>query len=188
MFLSPLQNALLFTINTLFSIYISIVLLRLMLQFIKVDSFNPIVKAIVKATKPLVSFWRADCTAFLIALGLQAINLSLALYIKGFTISPSISSISGLVLWSFGELIDLSLLILLFATFIQIIASWIQPNNYNPVLILAWQLTEPIFRPIRRIIPSIGGLDFTPMLVIFLIMLMRLLLADFFIAIGKSMI
>ena len=54
----------------------------------------------------------------------------------------------------------------LFAIFIQIILSWIAPQNYNPIVALLYQITEPVMKPARKLIPPIGGLDLSPILVI----------------------
>jgi YggT family protein len=61
-----------------------------------------------------------------------------------------------------------SLLIFLLEAFIviiliRVIFSWVSPYPTNPVTRLAWQLTEPVLAPIRRLLPSTGGIDFSPM-------------------------
>ena len=59
--------------------------------------------------------------------------------------------------------------VLLFA---NIILSWIRPNPYHPVwgpiirVVLA--VTEPVLNPVRRLMPAMGGLDFSPMIVLLL--------------------
>ena len=196
MFISPLQNALLFCITSLSSAYISIVLFRFLLQLVNADFYNPLAQFSVKVTNPLVqplrklipTVARADLATLTVALLIQALGLVIIWAIKGFSISASLTSLSGLLIWSLGEILDLTLVILLFATFIQIIASWLQPGAYNQAIDIMRQLTAPLFTPIRRLVPNIGVLDFSPMLVIFLIVFMRLLFADFLISLGKSII
>ena len=59
--------------------------------------------------------------------------------------------------------------VLLFA---QIILSWIRPNPYHPVwgpiIRIVNGVVEPILNPIRRLMPPMGGLDFSPMIVLLL--------------------
>jgi YggT family protein len=196
MYTTPLENALLFTIKTIFSIYISIVLIRLLLQFVKADFYNPVAQFIVTATNPIIKplrrfipgWFGVDWSCVLVALGLQATETILSLLVKGYSVPPTAISISGLLIWSLGELIDICLVIFLFATFVQIIASWIQPNQYNPLTLLCEQITAPLFKPVRRFVPNFGMLDFSPIVVIFLIILMRLLIADYLVALGRSII
>ena len=48
---------------------------------------------------------------------------------------------------------------------ISIIASWIAPHSGNPVLLLIHQLLEPIMKKVHKVIPPMGGLDFSPIFV-----------------------
>ena len=59
---------------------------------------------------------------------------------------------------------------------IRVILSWVNPNPYNPIVQILYRLTEPVLAPIRRVLPPMGGLDLSP-LVVFgaLWFLMRLL-------------
>jgi len=195
MFISPIQNALLFSIKTIFNLYISIVLFRLILQLVRADFYNPTAQVVVKLTNPLLiplrklipGFAGIDCAAIVLALTLQATESLLLLLITGFSIAPTILSISGLLIWSAGEVIDMLLVIFLFSTFLQVILSWIQPGHYNPNLAIFAQITEPLFQRVRRFSPNVGGLDFSPMIIIFFIILTRMLLAAPIIDLGKSL-
>ena len=54
----------------------------------------------------------------------------------------------------------------MFAIFVRIILSWISPGQYNPATAIIGTLTEPVLRPFRRFIPSIGGMDISPIFAI----------------------
>ena len=56
------------------------------------------------------------------------------------------------------------------------ILSWVNPGAYNPASALLYSLTEPMLRPARRLIPPIGGLDLSPMLVMIGLYLLEMLL------------
>ena len=45
--------------------------------------------------------------------------------------------------------------------------------NPHPILLLVWQITEPIMAPFRRVIPPMGGLDFSPIFIFLIIGLIR---------------
>jgi YggT family protein len=119
---------------------------------------------------------------------LQTIEVLLFLYINGFSIAPTSISIGGLLIWSCGELLDLFLVFIFFTTLIQVVASWIQPDRYNPAIILFARITEPFLSPLRRILPDFGVLDFSPLVLIFLIYLLRILVANPLIAVGRHLI
>jgi YggT family protein len=63
----------------------------------------------------------------------------------------------------------LSLNLFFFAVLIRIVLSWVAPGNYNPITALLTTLSEPVLRPFRRLIPSIGGLDISPIFAIVLL-------------------
>jgi YggT family protein len=56
-----------------------------------------------------------------------------------------------------------------FLVIVRVIMSWISPGGYNPAIALFHALTDPIMRPLQRIIPPLGGFDISPVLVIILL-------------------
>ena len=70
--------------------------------------------------------------------------------------------------------------------FVQVILSWLVAfnvvNTYNPFVrgLLGGleKMTEPLYRPIRKVLPDFGGIDFSPMVVLLLIGLLQRLLGD----------
>lgn len=64
------------------------------------------------------------------------------------------------------------------AILIRVLLSWVNPNPSSPLVQIVWQITEPILRPLRRIIPPLGTLDITPIIALFLLeILQRILLS-----------
>lgn len=61
------------------------------------------------------------------------------------------------------RIIDLYSLVVLVA----VVASWVQLSPYHPVARIVNSLTDPLLRPIRQIVPALGGLDFSPMILLF---------------------
>ncbi|MCG8099600.1 MAG: YggT family protein, partial [Candidatus Thiodiazotropha taylori] len=66
--------------------------------------------------------------------------------------------------------------IFLFAVLIQVILSWVSPGNYNPAVSLLYSLTGPVMRPAQKLLPPVGGLDLSPMLVMIGLVLLKMLL------------
>jgi YggT family protein len=62
-----------------------------------------------------------------------------------------------------ARLIDLYSLVVLAA----VIVSWVQLPPYHPVVRFTRSLTEPVLAPIRKILPLMGGLDFSPLVLLF---------------------
>lgn len=69
------------------------------------------------------------------------------------------------------------LVILIFARFVF---SWVRPDPYHPtwgpLMRFVYQATEPLLGPIRRVLPPQGGLDFSPMILLFGLYILRILL------------
>jgi YggT family protein len=176
---SYLTNPAVFLIQTLFGLYILIVMLRLLLQLTRADFYNPVSQFIVKATHPLLRPLRrfipplgpVDTSSLLLAWALKSLEIFILLLILGVPLSPLIA-----LLWAFPALIELCLNIFLFAILIQALLSWINPDPYNPVMGLLHNLTRPVLEPFRRLIPDMGGIDLSPMAAIIAIYLLKMLL------------
>jgi len=159
------DNPLVFLVDILFDIYIAIMLLRFLLQYVGADFYNPISQFIVKATqKPVFlvrrivpAFKGLDIATLLLVLALIFIKLTVLFAING--IQPSIA---GLIIKAFYDLIQLTIDIFIFAIFVQAILSWVNPDPRNPVSGLLRNLTSPILKPIAKVVPLMGGLDLSP--------------------------
>ena len=63
-------------------------------------------------------------------------------------------------------------IILMTATIVIIaraVLSWVSPDPYNPIVRIITQLSEPILFPVRKRVPYLGGIDFSPLIVLLLI-------------------
>ncbi len=176
---SYLANPLVFLVQTIFGLYAAAVLLRFLLQVIHADFYNPVSQFIVKITSPLLNPLRRivpasgklDLASLVLAWLVKAVEVFLVLLISAGSFNPL-----GALPWAIPELVDLTLSIFTWAIIIQVILSWVAPGNYNPAASLINQLVEPLMAPARRLIPPIGGLDLSPMVVIIGLMLIRMLL------------
>ena len=166
---SNIASALVFIVNALSSLYLLVLLLRFWLPWLRADFRNPLAQGILKLTSPVVipvrrlvpSFGRLDTATVLTAFALQCLALLLILLILGANASFSVIAASAL-----AKLVLLSINLFMFAIFIRIILSWVAPGQYNPAIAIITTLTEPLLRPVRRIIPAMGGFDISPIFVI----------------------
>ena len=166
---SNIASALVFIVNALTSLYLLVLLLRFWLPWLRADFRNPLAQGILKLTSPVIiplrrivpSFGRLDTATVLVAFIVQYLAILLILLIIGASESFSAISITAIV-----KLMLLSLNLFMFAIFVRIILSWISPGQYNPATAIITTLTEPILRPVRRLIPPLGGFDISPIFVI----------------------
>jgi YggT family protein len=176
---SYLTDPLVFLIRTLFGLYIAVVVIRFLLQWIRADFYNPVSQFIVRVTSPvlrplrqLIPGYRGlDVASLVLAWGLMAVQLGLIAGLSGFG-----GSLLGALVWAIPALLELVIDIFLFAVLIRVILSWLNPDPYNPVVSLLERLTDPLLRPVQRLIPPIGGIDLSPMAVIIGLVLLQMLL------------
>lgn len=177
------DNPLIFLIDTLFDIYIALLLLRFLLQQVGADFYNPISQFIVKMTQPPVkiarriipAYRRIDLATLVLAVVFIFIKLFVLTSLGGYR-----ASAGALLLVSLHDLISLLFDIFIFAIFIQAILSWINPDPYNPVVAILRSLTAPVLRPVQRMVPMVGGLDFSPIVALIGLMFLKRLVLYFF--------
>jgi len=180
---SSISQVLLLIINTLGGLYIFAVVLRFLLQAARADFYNPVSQSIVKLTSPLITPLRKmipgyrgfDFASLILALLLNIVATGLMLLVTG---NLGVVDTSTIVAWSAVGLIAFILKIYKYGLLISIIASWIAPYSGNPVLLLIHQLLEPIMKKVHRVIPPMGGLDFSPIFVFLGIQVVETLLVQ----------
>lgn len=162
-------------INFVGSVYISLVLLRFLCQLVRADYYNPISKTLVKLTNPLLVPFRKiipgvggiDWAALVLAFLLEVALIFAVQLVLGGTLSLKILPAA------LFAIISLALNFYFYGMIILVIASFVAPNTNNPAISLLNQLIDPLLRPIRKILPAMGGLDFSPMVLMFVIYLFR---------------
>jgi YggT family protein len=164
-----MQNALIFLIKTFADLYVLTFLLRLLLQWVRADFYNPFSQFVIRVTDPLVRPLRRrirpagglDLATLIVVVGLECIATWVIMSLYG--IAPTVLDLLRI---SALRLVSLGLWFYSVSLFIYVILSWVSPGGYNPAAVLLADLVEPVLRPVRRFIPSIGGLDLSPMLVL----------------------
>lgn len=97
-------------------------------------------------------------------------------------------TIVGLVLLSVGELLKLAIYIIIFSIFIRAILSWFSSAGYTPVLRLMYTFTEPVLKIFRRLLPDMGGLDFSPIAVFIVLMVVLKIVVQPLLDFGRAML
>ena len=178
--MNAMNEIFVYLIQTVLSLFLLAVLLRFLLQLVRADFYNPISQFLVKVTNPLVLPLRKvipglggfDMASLLLALLLQMAGIALIYLING----HGLPNIVLLLVWSVLGIVGLLVNIYFFALLAMIILSWVAPGSKNPALFLLFQITEPVMAPFRKALPSMGGLDFSPILVFILINVIQIAL------------
>jgi len=195
-----LLSPLMLIINTLFDLYILLVVLRFLLQMLRADFYNPVSQFIVRMTTPPLKFLRRFipsvsgqdtasvvlCLLLIYAKFLLMRALSIpAVYISGQAARLEGVSYAGLLVYSVADLIALVLTVFLVAVIIKVVLSWISPGHYNPVIGLVDRLASPVLRPIQRLMPSVGGLDLSPLFATLILLVAKMLIVPPIVYLGN---
>lgn len=166
-------------IEVLFGLLVGLFVLRVLLQVVRANFYNPICQFFYKATNPVLMPLRrvlppvgpVDTAGVTVAFLLVALKVWLLTALLGFPL-PLLAT---LVL-AFAGLIDFLLTLLFWLIIVRIVISFLATDSYHPAFPLLMQLTEPLLRPLRRLIPPVGPFDLSPLIATLLIMLARVLL------------
>jgi YggT family protein len=175
---SYLANPLVFLVQTLFSLYIALVLLRFALQATRADFYNPISQFVVRLTSPVLrplrqiipGYGGIDIASLVLAWLLQAVELAILALILGLDRNPL-----GALAWAIPALVSLAINMVLFGILIRVIISWVNPDPFNPAIAILNRLTDPILSPAQRLIRPMGGLDLSPMVVMVALVVLEML-------------
>ncbi len=86
-----------------------------------------------------------------------------------------VESLEGKLILSVAQVINLGLTIYMWIVIIRALISWVSPDPYNPIVRLLYRATEPVLWRVRRVLPIGGfGIDFSPLIVILVIYLLKL--------------
>jgi YggT family protein len=189
--LNSFSNAGMFLIQSVFDLYIFILLLRIILQWANTDSRNPLFVLVAKLTSPplrLISrliprLQGIDLAAVTLLLGLEMIKIAFLVWLQTNTTPHLI----GLLVVGFAELLNQLINIFFYAVITLTILSWISPLADGPLVEILVRISEPLIKPIRKILPSISGLDFSPLILIIGLKLLSILLVQPLAQIGASL-
>jgi YggT family protein len=169
------NDALQFLLKTIVDLFVLAALARFFLQFFRAPFRNPLSEFVMALTdfavKPLrkviPGLQGLDLASLVLAWGLESLLLLLLLSLQGhlaLTAGPHILPVVFLL--GFINLLKYSIYLLIAAVFIQAILSWMSP--FSPISSVLDSLTRPFMRPLRKLVPTVGRVDLSP-LVLFVI-------------------
>lgn len=169
-------HALVFIINTVLGLYAAAVLLRFLMQQVRADFYNPFAQAVMKLTNPLllplrraIRPWnRIDLASLVLAVLLQLVNVVAVTWCAnrlgyGLAYSPLF-----LLMWTVLKLIYILVNLYFFTILVEALSSWFAQGR-SPVDGMLRPLNAPLLRPVRRVLPPLSGLDFSPLVVLLIL-------------------
>jgi YggT family protein len=158
-----------FLVSTAVDLYILVLMLRFLFQVVRADFYNPVSQLVVRLTTPILRVVRrvvpgyggVDWASVVLVLLLKLVERALVLGIGGVRAGPG-----ALALLAVADLLGLLINIFVVAVLAQVILSWVAPRTYNPLTALLHDVTEPLLRRARRLVPPLAGLDLSPLWVL----------------------
>jgi len=156
--------ALIYIFQTLWSLYLGLFLVRFLMQLVRADFRNDVANAIVKLTNPLILPLRRELppigkldTASIAATLLLTVGKILSLRLIANVPLPTPIG------WLYSVTVDIAislLWVLFWCIALTALISFLTQGAYTPVTALLSSISEPVLRPIRRLIPSfVSGFD-----------------------------
>lgn len=175
-----INQAGIFLVNILFYLYILTFMLRFLLQLVRADYYNPVSQALVKITNPVLKPLRRvipgyrgiDIAALLVMFLLEVLRI----YVAGGLLGGMELRPGFVVLFSLRALFLMVLNVYFWTILIEVVMSWVNPGSYNPVISVLYSLNEPLLGRARKILPSMGGLDLSPILVLIVLEVLQILI------------
>lgn len=161
------MNALVFIVESLLSLALGAVLLRLMMQLSRADFRNQVAQFIVQVTNPLIvplrrllpPIGKVDTASVVAVLVVAIVEVTVIFALRGIGMPPAHVWLRAIVL----EILRTGLWTYFYAIFLYALLGLIAPGGYSPVQAMLASICEPVLRPFRRIIPPISGIDLSPL-------------------------
>ena len=170
----------LYLIRNIGALLLLVIVLRGVMHASRVNFYNPISQLIIRVTNPLLTplrgalpaSGRIDWAAVVLAIVIQALILASIAWLAGD--QWSVPGLPTLLAWGALGVMGLLVNLYFFIIVAMIIVSWVASGSRHPAIELIWQISEPVMAPFRTLLPNMGGLDLSPILLFFSIQIVQI--------------
>jgi len=176
-------------VQPLFSLAMLLIAVRFLAQLCGVSGYNPVSMTLRRVTNVIVlplsrllpSGNRFSPGALVALILTQVVFIALM-----FTLEGRLDSFNVLhaLIWAAIGCASLLVNIIFYSVIAMIVVSFLAPQSSNPAVEFIWELTEPVMAPLRRILPPMGGLDFSPIILFIVLNVIRVSLGHMAAAVG----
>ena len=176
-------------VQPLFSLAMLLIAVRFLAQLCGVSGYNPVSMTLRRVTNVIVlplsrllpSGNRFSPGALVALILLQVVFIALM-----FTLEGRLDAFNVLhaLIWAAIGCASLLVNIIFYSVIAMIVVSFLAPQSSNPAVEFIWELTEPVMAPLRRILPPMGGLDFSPIILFIALNVIRVSLGHMAAAVG----
>lgn len=166
-----------FLVSNLFSVVLFVLWARFFIRYFAIGTFHPFSQTIYTLTAPVIAPIQKNITRNMggrsrydfACLMLMIIGELLKLTVINVLFLNSTLSFNGLLIYTFADMIVQPCTILFYAIILRAIMSWINPTWQNPLGNLLFLVTEPLLRTIRKVVPTLGMVDLSPVVAILIL-------------------
>jgi YggT family protein len=162
-----MTDALIYLVDTLFTLYMYVLILRFVMQLQRADFRNQIAHAVLILTNPVIMplrrvlppMGKVDTASVLAIVLIAAANIGVQALLLGHGVLDPLT-------WLYSTVLTLLRAFIMFfmgAIILYAILGWVVPQGYSPPMALLGTICEPLLRPFRRILPPISGIDLSPL-------------------------
>ena len=176
-------------VQPLFSLAMLLIAVRFLAQLCGVSGYNPISMTLRRVTNVIVlplsrllpSGNRFSPGALLALILIQVVFIALMLGLVG---QMDAFNILQALIWSALGAAGLLVSIIFYSVIAMIVVSFLAPQSSHPAVEFIWELTEPVMAPLRQVLPPMGGLDFSPIILFIALNVVRVSLGHMAVAVG----
>jgi YggT family protein len=171
-----LTDALIFIIHAVFGFFASVLLLRFWMQWCRAATRNPLSAfvqsltnfAVLPARRVIPGLWGLDLATLVLAWLVLVVEMLLIVLVRGSVpgLGPSVGAI---LIMALLMLVRMVIYLAIGVIILQVILSWVNPNS--PAAPVVSALTQPLLKPIQRVVPLIGMVDLSPLIALLLLQL-----------------
>ena len=175
-------------IQPLFSLAMLLIAVRFLAQLCGVSGYNPVSMALRRVTNVVVlplsrllpSGNRFSTGALLALILIQMVFIALMFGLGRLDAFNVLQAVIWSALGAAGLLVG----IIFYSVIAMIVVSFLAPQSSHPVVEFVWELTEPVMAPLRQVLPPMGGLDFSPIILFIALNVIRVSLGHMAAAVG----
>ena len=176
-------------VQPLFSLAMLLIAVRFLAQLCGVSGYNPISMTLRRVTNVIVlplsrllpSGNRFSPGALLALILIQVVFIALMFGLVG---QLDAFSVLQALIWSVLGAAGLLVSIIFYSVIAMIVVSFLAPQSSHPAVEFIWELTEPVMAPLRQVLPPMGGLDFSPIILFIALNVVRVSLGHMAVAVG----
>jgi len=176
-------------VQPLFSLAMLLIAVRFLAQLCGVSGYNPISMTLRRVTNVIVlplsrllpSGNRFSPGALIALILIQVVFIALMLGLVG---QLDAFNVLQALIWSALGAAGLLVSIIFYSVIAMIVVSFLAPQSSHPAVEFIWELTEPVMAPLRQVLPPMGGLDFSPIILFIALNVVRVSLGHMAVAVG----